>query len=58
MLDHYQVHKKFKKIKKIAGTGKLDDIKTSINMADKVQNSQNITILMTCVKKDKGKFYP
>ena len=52
------MHKKFKKIKKIAGTGKLDDIKTSINMVDKVQNSQNITILMTCVKKDKGKFYP
>ena len=58
LLDDYVVYKELNKIKKKIGSGKLDDPKILIDADDKLQNFKNVMILMTCVIKDDGKFYP
>ena len=48
------------KIKKIIGTGKFANTKSLIDTDDKLQDDitfTNVTILITCVLKDNGKFY-
>ena len=48
------------KIKKIIGTGKFTNTKSLIDTDDKLQDDitfTNVTILITCVLKDNGKFY-
>ena len=48
------------KIKKIIDTGKFANTKSLIDTDDKLQDDitfTNVTILITCVLKDNGKFY-
>ena len=61
MVDDYMLDKAFDKIKEIIGIEKFDDTKILTDTDDKLPDGitlKNAVILMTCVKKNNGKFYP
>ena len=61
MVDDYILDKPLDKIKETIGIEKFDDTKILIDTDDKLPDGitlKNIVILMTCVIKNNGKFYP
>ena len=61
MADDYIIDKVLEKVEEIIGIEKLDDTKILIDTDDKLPddiNLKNVVILMTCVIKRDGKFYP
>ena len=61
MADDYIIDKVLEKVEEIIGIEKLDDTKILIDTDDKLPdniNLKNVVILMTCVIKHDGKFYP
>ena len=61
MNDVYILDKVLDRIKAIIGVKKFHDYKILVGKDDKLPDVvifKKIVILMTCVMKDKGKFYP
>ena len=61
MVDDYVLDKVLHKIKEIIGTEKFDYTKIFIATDDELPEDialKNVLILMTCIIKDDGKFYP
>ena len=61
MVDDYMLNKALDKIKKIIAIEKFDDTKILIDTDDKLPDDitlKNVVILMTCIIKNFGKFYP
>ena len=61
MVDDCMLDQELDKIRKTIGIEKFDDTKILIDTDDKLPNNitlKNVVILMTCVIKDDGKFYP
>ena len=61
MVDDYMLDKVLDKIKEKMGTEKFDDTKILTDIDNKLHDDitlKNIAILVTCVSKDDGKFYP
>ena len=59
--DDYIIDKVLQKVEETIGIEKLDDTKILIDTDDKLPddiNLKNVVILMTCVIKHNGKFYP
>ena len=60
-IDDYVLDKVLDKTEEIIDIEKFDDTKILIDTDDKLPDNitlQNAVILMTCVIKDDGKFYP
>ena len=61
MLNDYVLDRVLDKIKEIIGIVKFGDTKILIDTDDKLPDSttlQNVVILIICIIKDDGKFYP
>ena len=61
MADDYIIDKVLEKVEETIGIEKLDNTKILIDTDDKLPddiNLKNVVILMTCVIKYDGKFYP
>ena len=61
MVHDYMLNKSLDKVKGIISTDNFDNAKILIDADDKLPSYialNNFVILMTCVVKDDGKFYP
>ena len=61
MVDDYMLNKVLGKIKEIAGIEKFVDANILVDTNDKSPDDiawENVLILIPCVTKDDGKFYP
>ena len=61
MFDYYMLDKVLDKITKLIGIEKFEDTKLLIDTDDKLPGDiilRNVVILIACVRKDDGKFYP
>lgn len=55
MVDHYMVNKK---IKETISIQKIDYTKLSVDTDNQISDDTTVVILVTCVVKNIGKFYP
>ena len=61
MVNDYVLDKVLDKIKETIGVAKIDDTKILIATDDKLSDYitlKNTVVLVTCIIKDDGKFYP
>ena len=61
MVNDYVLDKVLDKIKETIGVAKIDDTKILIATDDKLSDYitlKNVVVLVTCIIKDDGKFYP
>ena len=55
MIDHYMVNKK---IEETISIQKIDNTKFSVDTDNQISDDTTVAILVTCVVKNIGKFYP
>ena len=55
MVDHYMVNKK---IKETISIQKIDYTKLSVDTDNQISDDTTVVILVTCVVKNIGEFYP
>ena len=61
MVDNYMLDKVFDRIKEIIGIEEFDNSKILVDTDDKLPDIvtlKNVVILLMCIIKDDGKFYP